>query len=233
MTTELSKHFKSETVEIRRSQITLAAYNPRVISKDGRAALKRGIKKFGIIGGLVWNRTTSVLVSGHQKLSILDEENKYDDTVETDYVVKVEAIEVDEKTEKELNILFNNPNAQGEWDNDKLRALIPDIDYKDAGLTINDLSTIGIEIENTAIDDIAGDIANMQLPYEERKAAVKEMKQKIKEQSVVKAEEHYSHITLAFDNYASKSAFMMRFGFSPLETIIKGESFSDIIERVE
>lgn len=234
MTTELNKLFaNSQTIEIKRSQIVLASYNPRTISAEGRATLKRGIKKFGIIGGIVWNKTTSHLVSGHQKISIADETNKYDGTPEKDYIVKVEAIEVDDKTEKELNILFNNPNAQGEWDYDKLRELIPDIDYKDAGLTDYDLSAIGIEVEAHGIDNIAGEIEELQRPYEERKAAVKEMKQQIKEQAQAKATEHYSHVTLAFDSYANKSAFMLRFGFQPMETMLKGEAFADMIERVE
>lgn len=233
MTTELNKYFKSDTIEITRSQIIPAPYNPRIISSEGRASLKRGIKKFGVIGGLVWNRTTTYLVSGHQKLAILDEMNKYDGTEQTNYRVKVEAIEVDVKTEKELNILFNNPNVQGEWDNDKLRSLIPDIDYMDAGLTEADLASIGVEIDALGIDDIAADIAELQRPYEERKAAVKEAKRQIKEQTEAKAQEHFSHVTLTFDSYAAKSAFMLRFGYQPMETYIKGEIFAEMIERVE
>lgn len=230
---ELNKHFTSDTQEIKRSQITPSPYSPRVISSEGRATLKRGIKKYGVIGGMVWNKRTSYLVSGHQKLSILDESNKYDGTQETDYLLKVEVIDVDDKTEKELNILFNNPNAQGDWDNDKLRELISDIDYKSAGLTDADLSIIGIEFDIAAVTDISNDISELQKPYEERKQAVKDMKRQIKAQSEAKATEHFSYVTLSFDNYASKSAFMLRFGFEPMETIVKGESFADMIERVE
>ena len=35
---------------------------------------------------------------------------------ENDYRIRVDVIDVDEKQEKELNILMNNPNAQGSWD---------------------------------------------------------------------------------------------------------------------
>lgn len=233
MTPGLNKHFTSQTAEIKRSQIIPAPYNPRIMAAQGKAALKRGIKKYGVIGGMVWNKRTSYLVSGHQKLAILDEINKYDNSADTDYTLKVEVIDVDEKTERELNILFNNPNAQGEWDYDKLRDIIPDIDYKDAGLTESDLAAIGIEIDMPEIANIAGDIADLQKPYEQRKAEVKAAKQHIKDQAEEKAQEHFSHVTLSFDNYAGKSAFMLRFGFQPIDTIIKGESFAEMIERID
>lgn len=228
---QIAKQFNSETIEIRRSQITPAPYNPRTITADGKAALKRGIKKFGIIGGLVWNKRTSFLVSGHQKIGVLDELNKYDKTAATDYVIKVEAIDVDEKTEKELNVLFNNPNAQGEWDYDKLRDLIPDIDYKDAGLTDHDLTAIGVDFDVPQIADLTSEIQTMQRPYEERKQAVKEAKRDIQQRAEEKAVEHFAHLTLSFDSYATKSAFMLRFGFDPMETMIKGEMFADMVER--
>ena len=57
-------------------------------------------------------------------------------------------IDVEEKEEKELLILLNNPSAQGEWDYDTLRELIPDIDYKDAGLTEQDLDIIGVDFHS-------------------------------------------------------------------------------------
>lgn len=59
-------------------------------------------------------RTGLTVVSGHQRLSVMDELQKYDPTTkENDYKIRVDVIDVDEKQEKELNILCNNPNAQG------------------------------------------------------------------------------------------------------------------------
>ena len=142
-----NKYFTSQSVELKRSQIRLHEQNPRVISAENRKALKRGIKKFGMVGGIVVNRRTGyTLVSGHQRLSVMDELQKYNaDTKENDYPIRVDLIDVEEKEEKELLILLNNPSAQGEWDYDALRELIPDIDYKDAGLTEQDLDIIGVD----------------------------------------------------------------------------------------
>ena len=136
--TELSKYFShSEPAELLRSQIHFADYNPRKISDEGRRQLKRSIKQYGVVGGIIVNRATGyTLVGGHQKVSVLDELNRYNpDTQENDYTLRVELVDVDEKTEKEMNIVLNNPNVGGEWDYDKLRQIVPDIDYKSAGLT--------------------------------------------------------------------------------------------------
>ena len=50
---ELSKYIKSESVELNRSAIHFADYNPRKLSDESRKTLKRGIKKFGLVGGIV------------------------------------------------------------------------------------------------------------------------------------------------------------------------------------
>ncbi|SDE24882.1 ParB N-terminal domain-containing protein [Riemerella columbipharyngis] len=140
---------QSETIIIKRSQITPAPYNPRKISDEARKVLKKNIKANGIIGGggWVWNEKTSNLVSGHQKLSIADEVNKYNHkTKENDYDIKVEVINVDLKTEKELNIFFNSKSVQGEMDYQKLSLIDPDIDVNLAGLDDIDLSFIEVEL---------------------------------------------------------------------------------------
>ena len=81
---------QSETKIVWRSEITPADYNPRKISEEARKQLKANIKKNGIIGGMVWNEQTKNLVSGHQKLSIADEVNKYNpETKDNHYEIKV------------------------------------------------------------------------------------------------------------------------------------------------
>ena len=57
---ELSKYIKSESVELNRSAIRFADYNPRKLSDESRKALKRGIKKFGLVGGIVVNKRTGL-----------------------------------------------------------------------------------------------------------------------------------------------------------------------------
>ena len=96
---ELSKYIKGEAAELNRSAISFASYNPRKIDDEARKTLKRGIKKFGLVGGIVVNKRTGLtVVSGHQRLSVMDELQKYDlTTKENDYKIRVEVIDVDEK----------------------------------------------------------------------------------------------------------------------------------------
>lgn len=241
---ELSKYIKSESVEVLRSTINFADYNPRIISDEAKKSLKRGIKKYGLLGGVIVNQSTMTIISGHQRVAVMDDLNKYP---ENDYTLRVDMIDVDEKAEKELNVLLNNPNAQGSWDFDLLRAMIPDIDYKDAGLTAEDLNIIGVDYllktdEEDAIANALNDItapmdavkqAKKEITREEKIAHAKEVKAQVRVDAEEKAENLDAYVTLSFDTYKDKKAFMLRFGLNEYEKFIKGEVFSDMIERVE
>lgn len=248
MTMELSKYIKSQSVEVKRSQIHFASYNPRTLSEEEKKTLKRGIKKFGLVGGIVVNKRTGMtVVSGHQRLTVMDELNKFPDN---DYAIRIDLIDVDEKQEKELNILMNNPNAQGKWDYDALASLVPDIDWKDAGLTDVDLNLIGCdyllktEEENSiadALDEMMSgvteqkeaDKAAKQLERAEKVAHMKEVKQQVKENAQKTAEDMDAYVMLSFDTYEAKAAFMERFGYESEMKFIKGEVFDEQVERVD
>lgn len=245
---ELSKYFTSETIEINRSEINLADYNPRSISAETRKKLKQNIKKNGLLGGLVYNLRTKTLVSGHQRISVLDELNNYPDN---DYLVKVEAIDVDEQREKELNVWFNNTSVQGQWDYDMLAQIIPDIDYKNAGLTDEDLQLIGIDftLQTEEEQSITDDINNLIAPVQNQKDSVKQAKKELSQAEKIahnkevkaqvmqdaqeKAENMESYVMISFDTYKAKAAFMERFGFDKREKFVKGELFENMIERIE
>lgn len=245
---ELSKYIKSESVELNRSAIHFADYNPRKLSEESRKTLKRGIKKFGLVGGIVVNKRTGLtVVSGHQRLSVMDELQKFPDN---DYRVRVDVIDVDEKQEKELNILMNNPNAQGSWDYDALARLVPDIDYKDAGLTDADLNMIGCDflLQTEEENSLAGALEEMMQPVTERKEAekaarqleraekvahMKDVKQQVKEQARETAANMDAYLMLSFDTWEAKAAFCERFGYDPNMKFIKGEVFDEQIERIE
>lgn len=150
---------------------------------------------------------------------------------------------MDEKKEKELNIFFNNPSAQGEWDYDKLKDLLPEIDYKSAGLTDEDLSMIGfdINIATEAEDDIAGELEQLNAPImqeraerrEEKKAEMKQKKERVNQEADEKVADLKSYVVLNFESYKNKSAFMLRFGYPPMEQFIKGEDFETKVERID
>lgn len=257
---ELSKYIRTETMEILRSQIRFADYNPRVLDDEAKKSLKRGIKKFGLVGGVVVNKQTGfTLVSGHQRVTVMDELQKYNPvTQENDYLIRVEVIDVDEQMEKELNILLNNPNAQGRWDYEKLAQIIPDIDYKDAGLTDADLNMIGVdyllqtEEENNiadALDDLMSPIeeereeakaqraaereAEKALEREAKVQHMKDVKQQVKESAMSKAEEMDAYVMLSFSSWSAKAEFCERFGYPAEMKIIKGEVFAEQVERID
>ena len=129
---------KFEIERIHRSQIKGAPYNPRTINDDAKRKLKDNLMRVGLLSPLVWNKRSGNLVSGHQRLSQMD-------TLmgTNDYHMKVAAVDLDEKTEKEQNIFFNNPDAMGDWDLNKL----------------GDLFKSGIEIEATGFS--LGDVKDL------------------------------------------------------------------------
>ena len=248
-------YFTSQSGELKRSQIHFADYNPRTISEEGKRNLRRSIRKYGVVGGIVVNKQTGyTLVGGHQKVTILDEMNHYDPvTHENDYILRVELIDVDLKTEKSLNVTLNNPNVGGDWDDDKMRELIPDIDWKDAGLTDADLNMFGVDFllqteteqqTATAIDNMMAEVnadheAEMQRRRLEREmeraaktAHMKDVKQQVRQQAQKEAENMEAYVMLSFTDFESKAAFMERFGYSPYEKIIKGEVFDEQVERI-
>jgi hypothetical protein len=106
-------------VNVMRSDIQEAEYNPRKISPEAQRRLRRSLKKHKLVEPLVWNKRTGRLVGGHQRLHILDAA-----TQEADYQLTVAAIDVDDEEEKKINVLLNQEAAMGEWDTDLLRSLM-------------------------------------------------------------------------------------------------------------
>ena len=247
MEDSLKKFFSSTIVEVKRSEIHPADYNPRKIDEQGKRMLKRSMKQFGVVGGIIVNsQTGNTIVGGHQKVAILDEMYKYPDN---DYSLRVEMISVDRKTEKTLNIALNNGNISGSWDYDALARLVPDIDYKDAGLTDADLNIIGCDFllqteeENSladALDEMMQPVteqkeaekAAKQLERAEKVAHMKDVKQQVKEQAQETAANMDAYLMLSFDTWEAKAAFCERFGYDPYMKFIKGEQFDSICERI-
>lgn len=248
MEDSLKKFFSSTIVEVKRSEIHPADYNPRKIDEQGKRMLKRSMKQFGVVGGIIVNsQTGNTIVGGHQKVAILDEMYKYPDN---DYSLRVEMISVDRKTEKTLNIALNNGNISGQWDYDALARLVPDIDYKDAGLTDADLNMIGCDflLQTEEENSLAGALEEMMQPVTEQKEAekaarqleraekvahMKDVKQQVKEQAQETAANMDAYLMLSFDTWEAKAAFCERFGYDPYSKFIKGEVFDEQVERIE
>lgn len=240
---------QSETVVIKRSQINFAPYNPKNHTKEQINEIKKNIKRVAFLGGIVWNVITGNLIDGHKRVMALDVLNKYDGTLDTDYEVKVEKIELDLKTEKEQNIFQTQSRTQ--FDLDILSTMIPDIDYKNAGLTDEDLQLIGIDFtfQTETEQSITDEINNLIAPIQNQKEAVKqakkelsqaekiahnkEVKAQVMQEAQDKAENMEAYVMISFEDYKTKAAFMERFGFDAREKFLKGEVFENMIERVE
>ena len=54
------------------SDLKAAEYNPRKINKEQLDMLKKAMKKFGDLSGIVFNRKTGNLIGGHQRVKIFD-----------------------------------------------------------------------------------------------------------------------------------------------------------------
>jgi len=148
----MSKYQNSETAEIKRSQIKLNPYNPKRHSDNEIKLQVKNIKKNGYLGGIVFNKRTGNCVDGHRRVQALDTIHKYDGTPETDYDIKVETVDFDEKTELEQMTYMATQNAKADWN------LIADY------IDIIDPETVGLTPEEIkAIEDLAAEAAEAQV----------------------------------------------------------------------
>ena len=194
-----------ETEVIHRSEIKLAAYNPRKIDEAGKKRLKADLKSHGLVETLVWNKRTGILISGHQRLFCIDELEK-----RKDYDLVVSVVDVPEKEERELNIILNNPALAGEWDLDKLKdlAITSDIKLEDVGFTPVDIDFL-----------FEGDSKFSQLFKDSQKEKaveeeIKEMKKDRKEfvEKIKKANSPDFYFVVVCETQEEKAKFLNEFG---------------------
>lgn len=226
---------QSETVVIWRSEINKNPFNPKTRTKEDIAQRKANIKRVGLIGGIRWNKTSGNLIDGHGNLEALDLIHKYDGTKATDYQVKVEQCELDEKTEREQLVYFTKTT---EIDREKMIELIPMIDYEKAGLEMEDLNyylpTIAVMEMQEYNADIRNDFDALEKLSDEekkvRKQKVKEAKQATKEKMVEEVE-GAPYVTLSFSDYEAKVYFMELLDEKINNKYIKGEKVLQLIDR--
>lgn len=149
---ELHPSQKFTSQRVHRNKVKNAPYNPRSIDDHARKKLHHNLKKKGLLDALVWNKRTGNLVSGHQRLSILDDLSATGD----DYTLDFAVVDLSEKEEKEQNLFFNNPSTQGTYDTDLVGQMITDgVDYYNAGFDDMDIQMMfeGTEYAVTMFDD--------------------------------------------------------------------------------
>jgi hypothetical protein len=190
---------KYEIVEINRQQIKNAPYNPRVISDTAKRKLKENIKTVGLLAPITWNQRTGNIVSGHQRMGILDTlEGTYN------YTLKVCRVDLDEKTEKEQNIFMNNPEAQGDYEIESLEKLLKmdGLNVEGTGFDLADVyKMFG---EQSMNNDAAAEMS-------EQLHSMRESFDKIKKTSIDKNNPHF-YLVVIFGDYESRLAFTERLG---------------------
>jgi hypothetical protein len=114
-----------------------------------RAKLRKSVSEFGLVTTLIWNKRTGNLVGGHRRLEEIDLAEGT-----SEYSLTVAEIDIDPLREKALNLVLNNPAAQGEYDDKLLAKLLEELEGKlDIELTGFDESEVERMLAETILPD--------------------------------------------------------------------------------
>ena len=108
--------------------------NPRIDLRPGMPLyekLKDSIEKFEYVDPIIWNKTTGMIVSGHQRFQVMKDiaeaKGEKFDTVD---VMQVEMTEAEQNT---FMVAVNK--ITGLWDTEKLKALFQELSEEDLSYT--------------------------------------------------------------------------------------------------
>lgn len=232
---EISKYQKFETQTISRSEIKGADYNPRRISEQAKKKLRDNIKRVGLLDTIVVNKNTMNIVSGHQRIAILDSLER-----KKDYNITVAMVDLTDTEEMEQNLFFNNSKAMGEYDPYLLGEIFEsyDLQVENTGFDLPDLGILGVEV------DMAPSFMEEEPEDEEDKELLQlnnqiyedshELRKAIKDYARNENKENVNVFTvLTFSNEENKARFMEKYGFTAYEKYIKGEILDQIIEQAK
>ena len=191
---------KYEVVEINRQQIKNAPYNPRVISNEAKKKLRANFREVGLLSPIVWNVRTGNIVAGHQRIDALDTLEKT-----FDYTMKVARVDLDEKTEKQQNVFMNNPEAQGDFDIEKLEVMA-----KDAELSMEKMGFQAADMYRLfGVDSLDSD---EMAKVSNRLHAMRDAYDNITKRNEDKNDVNF-YLVVVFKNYEERAAFTEKFGF--------------------
>lgn len=235
----------SETKIIKRSQINLNPYNPKHHSELDIKKQKANIKRVGLLGGITWNEASGNLIDGHKRILSCDLINGYDGTPEKDYEVKVEAVDFDEKTEKEQMVFQAVANTSVDYN--EIAKFIDDIDFKAAGFTEQDAEQIkqlqdDLESTLTQIEDFGDDfiqpvqpeqpksLATTQLPFKE--ATIAEIEKQLDEKPKMTKEEVKEQKRHCDDVASQRQEDMDTYVFLEFDSIEQKLAFCELLDLV-
>jgi ribosomal protein S16 len=192
---------------LHRHDLVKAPFYAKAIVESNRVRMGKGLKKLGSLRPIVWNSRSKLVIDGWQLIE------QYDEQVGTDdYRLRVCAVDLDAKQEREAHILLNNPDAQGQFDLGPLAALFKDKD-------------IVLDIAATGFDIVQTFRAFGESPFaaEGRKDDLNELAEKLRasrdayETLVSKSKDRDNSdffSVLVFETGAERDAFHEAFGFN-------------------
>lgn len=232
----LNSYQKGNVVTISRSQIVADNINPRHISPANADRLKKSIKKNGLVGHLVWNKTTGHVVGGHQRLEALDTLMRTEE-----YDLEVLQVEMPLKDEVRLNVVLNNTDSQGEFDFSKLQSLAAefelgladDFGFSQEVIDINFPELTECEDSPDFIPSVptvvasADDIAHMKEMKHEAREKLKERREEVGDYNT----EAKGVLTIVFDRESAKKQWFLNHGIEEAPAVIHMNDFEQILKQ--
>lgn len=223
---------KFKVERLHRRKVKNAPYNPRQIDDYARKKLRKNLEAMGLLDPLVWNEVTGNLVSGHQRIQLVDAITGTDD-----YVMDFSVVHLTPEEEKTQNVFFNNPDTQGTYDVDRLLKMIAneEIDYREAGF---DDMTVQVMAEDTEyeISMIDGDDAPASVKDDlEQLAEIQRMKRERKEhrERDQKENDPEFYAVVVFPDRAAQSQFMERVGMNKNDRYVDGVRVHTALESTK
>lgn len=217
---------------MKRSDLKDCPWNPRRINEENRKALKREIKKQGLVSAITFNSRTGHVVGGHRRLEILDSLEK-----NSDYLLDVCVIDVDERDEAALNVALNNQDAMGEFDWGKLKNLRDDFD-------LNPIEDFGFTPEMAEMQFPAFDFGKDEEKEKEKREAspqntldaIRERKKQVRENNKKGLEEYGNYngeakgaVIIVFSGETQKRKWLESKGFEPdVRVVSAGDVIDDL-----
>lgn len=137
-------------------KLKVAEYNPRKMSKREMASLRASIKTNGFVEPLVVQKSTSMLIGGHQRVTALRDVCK-ELGVPVPRVPAV-VLDVDDRRAKLLNLALNR--IHGDFNQDLLASLMSNL-HEEMAMTPDEILSTGFsakEIDSMLEDDDEGDL---------------------------------------------------------------------------
>lgn len=185
------------------SELNRAAYNPRVDLQPGDEeyeSIRYSLERYGLVQPIVWNERTGNVVSGHQRLTVLQNQGVQE--------VEVSVVDLDGIAEKQLNVALNK--TEGIWDNDKLTELLAELgeDAIHTGFTQEEIDVLQNEIASYFDEEAADE-------HDER---------------IRQEKEDYFCLTLTFDEADNQAvqSYIREHGEEPVVRIIMRKAKGEI-----